>query len=351
MIKFRISQHRLKWAKVLAIGLAALLILVVGSVVIVRKTYEANLKPVSTSPNSQLITVPLGASAQEIATILKKANLIKSTWAFEWYIRNNNLRDRLQAGTYSLRPRLDIEQIADILTEGRVDTGLVTILPAQRLDQIKQVFINKYGFDPKDVDAALNPDNYTDHPALVDKPRSASLEGYLYPESFQKTAATKPKNIIKQSLDQMQKHLTPELREAIVRQGLTVHQGIILASIVEKEVGKASDRPIVAQVFYSRFRQGLLLGSDVTAYYGSIKDGKAPSLTYDSPYNTLLHPGLPPGPISNVSDSSLQAVANPATTDYLYFVSGDDGNTYFSHTLEEHQQLTQQHCKKLCNTQ
>ncbi len=94
---------------------------------------------------------------------------------------------------------------------------------------------------------------------------------------------------------------------------------------------------------------GIPLGSDVTAYYGARINGQPPSTSYDSPYNTLLHKGLPPGPISNVSDSSLSAVAHPANTDWLYFVSGDNGNTYFSKTLEEHQALTAQYCHKLCS--
>jgi UPF0755 protein len=93
----------------------------------------------------------------------------------------------------------------------------------------------------------------------------------------------------------------------------------------------------------------MALGSDVTAYYGSILAGKTPSIHYDTPYNTLLHTGLPPGPISNVSDSSLDAVANPVPTDWLYFVAGDDGTTHFSKTLEEHEALTQQYCHKLCS--
>jgi UPF0755 protein len=349
MVKYSFPTFRSRFSKTMLLILVGIVVLTSGTVITIRKVYTDNLRALNTSQQSHLITVPSGASTKEIGAILKKANLIRSSWAFEWYIRNHNLRDRLQAGTYSLRPSLSIEQIADVLTEGRVDVGLVTILPAQRIDQIKQVFINKYGFDPKDVDDSLNPDNYVDHPALVDKPRGASLEGYLYPESFQKTADTKPETIVRQSLDEMQKHLTPELRTGIVRQGLTVHEGVILASIIEQEVGKQSDRATVAQVFLKRRQMDMPLGSDVTAFYGAIKDGKTPSLTYDSPYNTLIHKGLPPGPISNVSDSSLQAVANPSPTDYLYFVAGDDGITYFSHTLQEHEALTQAHCKKLCN--
>jgi UPF0755 protein len=263
-------------------------------------------------------------------------------------VRNHDARDRLQAGTYSLRPNQGVIEIVTILTHGKVATDKVTILPGQRLEQIKEALINNAGFSAAGVDAALDPSLYADSPALADKPRTASLEGYLYPETFQKTADTKPGTIIEASLNEMQKHLTPEIRSAIARQGLTVHEGVILASIIEQEVSNPQDKPVVAQIFLRRLREGMQLGSDVTAFYGAIAAGQAASVNYDSPYNTRLHTGLPPGPISNVSASSLAAVAQPAGTDYLYFVAGDDGVTYFSHTLAEHEALTAQHCKKLC---
>lgn len=335
--------------------IAVFLVLVIGgSIFAVRKTYESNLRPVSDSQKSHLVTIPLGSSVKEIAVILKKADLIRSTWAFEWYIRNHNLREELKAGTYSLHPNLNVSEIAEVLTQGKIDTALVTILPAQRIDQIRDALINKYQFNASDVDAALNPALYIDHPALVDKPRNASLEGYLYPESFQKTATTKPETIIRASLDQMHKYLTPEIRAGIVKQGLNVHQGVILASIIEQEVTKPEDKKQVAQVFLKRLREGKMLESDATAGYGAILEGKKESLTYDSPYNTYKHTGLTPGPISNVGKASLESVANPASTDYLYFVSGDpddkgNSTTYFSKTLEEHQAFTRQYCKKQCS--
>ena len=313
----------------------------------IRHGYYENLKPVSSSQKSQLITVKTGSTATDIAVQLKQAGLIKQTWAFEWYVRNHNLRDKLQAGSYYFQPSQGVAQIADILTKGKVATALFTILPGKRIDQIKAAMVNA-GFDPQEVEQAFNPDLYKDHPALVDKPAGASLEGYLYPESFQKRPDTKPSTIVTASLDEMQKRLTPDIRAAFTKEGLTVHQGVILASVVEQEVSNAADRPTVAQVFLKRLQSGMQLGSDVTAFYGSIIAGQAPSVGYDSPYNTRIHSGLPPGPISNVTLTSLQAVANPASTDYVYFVAGDDGKTYFSHTLAEHQALTKQYCKKLC---
>jgi len=129
---------------------------------------------------------------------------------------------------------------------------------------------------------------------------------------------------------------------------------MVLASILEKEVSNANDRAQAAQVFLTRLHNGTTLGSDVTAIYGAIAAGKTTltqgaMLAYDSPYNTLQHPGLPPTPISSISVSSLNAAAHPANTNWLYFVSGDDGKTYFSTTLEEHNQQTAQYCHKLCS--
>lgn len=352
MAKYSLHTSRSRLSKILITIMIVIAVILGVTVIAIRRVYDTNLRPVSTSQKSQLVTVEKGSSVKQVAAELKELNLIRSSWAFEWYVRNHNLRDKVQAGTYSLRPNLSAPEIVTILTKGKVETALVTILPAQRLDQVKESFINKYGFNADEVETAFNPDNYADHPALVDKPRGASLEGYLYPESFQKTAATKAATIVRASLDEMQKHLTPELRAGIVRQGLTVHQGVILASIIEQEVNKAEDKPIVAQVFLKRLRTPMQLGSDVTAFYGAIMAGKEPSVIYDSPYNTRLHDGMPPGPISNVSAASLSAVANPANTNFVYFVAGDGpdtGKTYFSHTLEEHEQLTREHCKKLCN--
>jgi UPF0755 protein len=224
----------------------------------------------------------------------------------------------------------------------------VTILPGQRIDQIRDTLI-KAGFSASDVSAALDPSSYAGNPALADNPAGASLEGFLYPDSFQKTTNTRPQVIVQESLNETAQHLTPNVRAAFAGEGLSVYQGVTLASIVEQEVSKDSDRAQAAQVFLSRIKQGISLGSDVTAFYGAIVAGKTPSTTYDSPYNTLLHKDLPPGPISNVNDSSLNAVAHPAHTNWLYFVSGDNGNTYFSNTLDQQQANTQQYCHKLCS--
>jgi len=333
----------------LLVVIAVLLVLLAGATLYVRHVYFRDLEPLaSSSQKAQLVTVAQGASADAIAKQLKDAGLIRSAWAFKLYVSSKNVRTGLEAGTYSLDASQSVAQIVSLMTHGKVATDLVTILPAQRLDQISSALRN-YGFSADDIKMALDPATYANNPALVDKPAAANLEGYLYPDSYQKTSNTTAKEVILESLKEMDAQLTPDIRAAFASEGLSTYQGITLASVVEQEVSTQSDRQQAAQVFISRLKQGSPLGSDVTAYYGSQIAGHGKSLQYDSPYNTLIHTGLPPTPISNVNASALQAVAHPANTDWLYFVTGDDGVTHFSHTLAEHQAATAQYCHKLCS--
>jgi UPF0755 protein len=335
--------------KRLVIITVVLLVMLVAATAVVRHIYFENLKAVSTSTGqAKRITIESGATNDQIAAQLKNNGLIRSTWAFRLYVNSKDVRDDLEAGTYVLETSQSLPEIVSQLTHGKIATDLVTIIPGQRLDQIRSTLTN-YGFAKADIDVALEPATYANNPALVDKPSGASLEGYIYPDSYQKTDATKPQQVIEASLKEMDAKLTPELRTAFAKQGLSTYEGVVLASVVEQEVSRASDRAIVAQVFLKRLHSDMQLGSDVTALYGSHLAGKTGSLTYDSPYNTLIHKGLPPTPISNLSNSSLQAVAHPAATDYLYFVAGDDGATHFTHTFEEHEAAISQYCKKLCN--
>jgi UPF0755 protein len=323
------------------------LALIIAGMIGIRVFYNINLGPVSKSAETQTIVVNRGATVDEVANELKAKNLIRNSLVFQLYIRSKESKNPLIAGTYKLQPSLSTPQIVSILSDGKVATDLVTILPGQRIDQIRKSLINS-GFKEVDVDKALDPQTYKDNPALVDKPAGAGLEGYLYPESFQKTSTTKPQEIVEESLNLMNKHLTPSIRAAFAKQGLDVYQGITLASVVEQEAYRPQDRGQIAQVFLSRLTLGMALQSDPTAKYGALKDQRLGTSTYQASYSTYAHTGLPPSPISNVSAGSLEAVANPAPTDWLYFVAGDDGTTHFSHTLEEHQQLTQQYCTKLC---
>lgn len=329
--------------------MALVLILAVGGAVIARQRYYSYLQPVSRNQTTQIFTVKEGDSVRQIADNLSKAHLIRSSWAFQLYVQRADQAKQLQAGTYALAPSEGIPEIASVLTAGQVTTKLVTILPGRRIDQVRSDLINKYGFSPSSVDKALDPSNYTDLPALAYKPDDVhTLEGLLWPDSYQKQPDTDPSVIVRESLVAMGQHLTPDVQAGFASEGLTTYQGLTLASMIIQEVNKPSDQPQVAQVFLSRYKSGSTLGSDVTARYGAIAAGLAPSLTYDSPYNTLIHTGWPPSPISTISASTLDAALHPAPTNWLYFVTGDNGNTYFSTNLQDHEAQVQQYCHKLC---
>lgn len=329
---------------IILVGLA----LIVAATFAARQMYYNNLEPVDVSKTETTeFTIELGTSVDDIAANLQQAGLIRSSWAFALYVNSKQARNDLQAGTYSLSPSQDVATIVSVLTHGLVATDSVTILPGQRIDQIREALINS-GFETSEVDTALKASTYSGHPALVDKPASASLEGYIYPETFHKTDITTAQDIITLSLDEMSDRLTPELRNNYAQQGLSVFEGITLASIVENEATNYDDRRTVAQVYLKRLKEGMAFQADPTVYYAAAVKGVEPDLSIDSPYNTYKHKGLPPGPISNVSETSLKAVANPTNTNWLFFITGDDGKMYYANTFEEHEINVDQHCKEGC---
>jgi UPF0755 protein len=325
-----------------------LLILMIGGLLMARHIYSADLQSVSNSQKTTIFTVKTGSSVKDIADELEQAHLIRSAWAMQLYVHSKELTNELQAGTYAFSPSQTTSQIVNTMTQGKVTTRLVTILPGRRIDQVRADLINA-GFSPTAVDQALNPAQYADLSVLAFKPADVNtLEGLLWPDSFQKDPTTDPSVIVRESLTEMGQHLTSSVQAAFAAEGLTTYQGLTLTSIIDQEVSRSGDQTQVAQVFLSRLKANSTLGSDVTANYGAVAAGQAPSLSFDSPYNTLLHTGLPPTPISTISSSSLNAATHPANTSWLYFVTGDDGTTYFSTTLQQHQAQTQQYCHKLC---
>jgi len=335
-------------SKRLLVILAAVILLLGGGVISLRTWYVHNLSPVSSSASVKYFTVTPGASLHQIAVKLKNAGLIRNSRVFETYVRSNELHDKLQAGTYSLAPSMGVDQIVKKMVNGDVAKNLLTILPQKRLGEVKQAFAAA-GYSAAQINQAFDPASYRGHPVLASLPPGASLEGYLYPDSFEKQADTPATDIVRQSLDEMQKYLSQDVINGFGAHSLNVYQGITLASIVAQETDDPTYQPTVAQVFLSRLSINMALGSDVTAFYASAIAGvNPPNLAIDSPYNTHLQPGLPPGPISNMTKDALNAVAHPATTDYLYFVAGDDGKMHFAHTQAEHEDNIAKYCQKKC---
>ncbi len=253
------------------------------------------------------------------------------------------------------RNRERAEYYAQLEAEMAPEVFEFEIKPGETIFDVEKA-LTEVGYSAEEVEQALNA-SY-DYDFLKERPEGASLEGYLFGEKYEFYKTDSVETVIKKFLDKMGEVITENnLKEKYSEQGLTLFEGITLASVVQKEA-KTEDRPTVAQVFLSRLENGIMLGSDVTVSYAldkvdpdrqTYKDNQS-ALKIDSCYNTRVYRGLPCGPISNPGLSSLLAVANPSDTAYLYFLTGDDGVMYYSYTEYEHNQKAYQHCKELCNT-
>lgn len=339
--RYSVKGGRSGWSW-LWIGLSVLAIAIIAAAIGFYIWYSSSLAPVSNSKTTQLFTVDDGSSAHQIADGLKSLGLIRSPSAFILYIDVHNYRGKLQAGTYKFNPSLSARVIAGMMARGEIDKNWITILPGKRLDQIKQVF-KQVGYSDSQISSAFSPATYSDEPLVAKLPAGASLEGLLYPDSFQRAPSTPASAIVRESIEEMQSKLTPDIINGFKQQGLTPYQGITLSSIVYQESGSSAEEPEIAQVFLLRLKDGMRLQSNVTADYAADIAGQPRSVSINSPYNTYLHDGLPPGPISNMTSDALEAVAHPASTNYLFFVVGKDCAIHFSHTQQEHDAAIQKY--------
>lgn len=335
----------MSWKKILPIVLGVVVLVSLVGLLSLRQWYQHNLRPATDVYSEQITVIERGSTTSSIADQLDDENLIRSARAFDWYVNSYDTDKFLQAGTYKLSPSFSAQEIAQIMLDGKVETDLVRISPGLRLDQVATSLVES-GFNKAEVEAAINGD-YT-NPLFQDKPPGTSLEGYIFPETYQTTNASTAKSVLEHSFNIFYGQLSSEIMAGISRQDLNLYEAITLASIIQKEVAEPEVQRQVAQVFLKRLDEGMVLGSDVTFIYAAEVVGEQPTVDYDSPYNTRVNPGLPPGPIANFNLSALEAVANPAEGDYLFFVAGDDGKTYFANTLAEHEANVAKYCFKLC---
>jgi UPF0755 protein len=303
--------------------------------------YQLSIRPVDAgSQTTKLVTIESGMGADAIADLLEDQAIIRSSTGFSIYASVKGVKTKLRAGTYQLGPNLSVAEIVDKLVRGDIAKRTVTFVPGRRLDQLELVLLEA-GYDQPAVTAALKGSGRKILDGIL--PKGATLEGYLFAETYILPLEAGPEVVIEQAVKQFMKQLTDEVKQGIESQGLTVHEAVILASIVQQESKDPQDQRQIAQVFLKRLREGISLGADPTFKYAAAIMGVPASTTIDSPYNTRIYKGLPPGPIGNFSKTALEAVANPAEGDYLFFVAGKDNVTRFSRTLAEHEALKRQY--------
>lgn len=338
----------------LAIISAVGIILLAGLVVlIIWQWFQLGQKPADSRQTSlELFVVEQGQSLERIAEALEDRDLIRSATAFKWYVRVGDHYSEFQAGNFEVSPSMTVAEIVEILKYGQASNQRVTIFPGRRLDELA-VSLQEQGFSDSIVTTALSADRWLDHPAAGWWPAGASLEGYLYPETFNVTGfeQSDADSLVRRSLNEFSRVLkdNPELEAGFGRQELTVHQAVVLASIVAGEASRPDDMAKVAQVFLKRYHRGASLGADSPVLYAHRAFGRSLDFKVDHDYNTRLRAGLPPGPISNVDIEALRAVAEPADTDYYFFVAGDDGTIYFNETLSGHNRDANLYCHRACD--
>ena len=286
----------------------------------------------------QFVEIPAGAGSGSMARRLEEAGVVRSATAFRAAVWLRGSSRRLQAGEYRFDQPMTTAQVVDKIARGDVYVRAITFREGLTNREMAALFESgSFGAAADFLTAARNVKLVTDF-----DPAARDLEGYLFPDTYTLQRKTTAAQLVERMVSRFRKTLTPEMREEAGARGLSVRQLVTLASLVEKETGKAEERPIVAGVYTNRLRVRMPLQCDPTVIYAMMLAGRyegnirREDLQMDSPYNTYRYPGLPPGPIAAPGEASLRAAAAPADVPYLYFVSRNDGSHVFATTLDEH---------------
>ncbi|WP_448383378.1 endolytic transglycosylase MltG [Desulfosoma sp.] len=284
------------------------------------------------------VVLSTGMSAQAVASVLEKEGVVSDGRLFYWYARIHGLADKMKAGEYRFPPAAPPRLVLDTLVQGKVVVHKVTIPEGATVKDVARL-VAKTGLVEPERLVDLAQDRHL--MVSLGVRDAATLEGYLFPETYLFRRTDRPQDMVRRMVLEFWRRFSPE-RQAQARQmGFTVHQAVTLASLVEKEAVVDAERPVIAGVFLNRLQRNMPLQSDPTAVY-DLEDFAGPirrrHLDRESPYNTYLHKGLPPGPICNPGEKSLRAVLDPKKNGYLYFVSNNDGTHTFSVTYDEHLQ-------------
>lgn len=286
------------------------------------------------------VVIPSGSTAEDIGEILRDAGLVRSASQFETAARAAGVDASLQSGTYELITGSTIQELIDELRAGpRIVVFDVTIREGLRVTEIIDVLAEASGLDRAAFVQALESGLVdTDIIDLSDNPTLRDWEGLLFPDTYRFSEAATPADMLARLANTMEQRMDAVDWSSFEAAGYTRYQGIIIASLIESEVRVGEERPIVSSVIRNRLNDGARLDIDATVLYAmDIRDPAGINVEFDSPYNTRLVAGLPPGPISAPGLAALKAAAAPADTEFRYYVlAEEDGSHAFAVTLDEH---------------
>lgn len=285
--------------------------------------------------SSKIFEVPPQSTFRGIAEDLQKEGLIRSHWSIVAFAKFRGQDTSIMAGEYELSPSMLPSEILEKMASGKMFLRKITLKEGASMWEIGPALEQQGILSRVDFEKLLKDSELLAELGIA----GVSLEGYLFPETYQFPNKTPAKRIVLAMHEQLQKRWLPEWDARLKELAMTKHQLLTLASIIEKESGSPGEQPIISSVFHNRLKKGMKLQADPTVIYGIPNfNGNITKedLQNPTPYNTYVIDGLPPGPIANPGLSAIKAALFPATTNFLYFVANRQGGHIFSETLEAH---------------
>ncbi len=330
-------------------GIVIVLLVILGGTLLYGRS---QLEPPATAAGAPVtITVRSGEQLDTLVSDLASHGLIRSTFWFGWYARLQGLGSKLLGGEFILDDAMSASYIVQRL-EGAAQMGTHEVLLTEGLtaaQMAKKIAAAGIGITADQYMAEVQKGSFSE-PFLAGRPAGASLEGFLFPDTYDIPARSTAHDVVQMQLADFANKAMPLLTGLSPAQ---LYSTLTVASITEREAQFDSDRALVAGVVDNRLANTMLLQLDSTVTYGLGLSGgtlTAQQLATDTPYNTYLHPGLPPTPISNPGASSIAAAVHPASTSYLFFLSDCSGHNHYSVSAAEHQQQIVQYLSKPCGT-
>jgi UPF0755 protein len=314
--------------------LVIIILLVIGVPLVLNQFYNYLLTPVSKQQSFKRFVIVPGQPFSQIAKNLEKEKLIRSALAFRLLTAQLGITNKIQPGDYSLPTNLSSQDLARLLTHGALDIW-ITFPEGQRIEQQAAI-----------IDERLNtPDNNL-YQFNKDQYIAAAQEGYMFPDTYLVSKEATASGVAEKLRGTFNNKVPRSLLLEGIKNNLTENEVVTLASIIERESRSNEERPIIAGILLNRLKEGMPLQVDATVQYAKGYDSGNntwwPQVTIDdyksvdSPYNTYLHTGLPPGPISNPGLESIRAAAGPANTPYLYYLHDTNGKIHYAKTGEQH---------------
>lgn len=307
-------------------------------------------QPAGSDPAPIEFEIQPGETLNQIADRLFRLGLISDVELFRRYLQYNNLDVGIEAGKFTLAKTMTIPEVAQALQQGRREELTLTVPEGKRIEEVAVLVVTQVPQINADEFLALARDAArwkSQFAFLSDVPDGASLEGFLFPDTYRLPLETGAQDAVERMLRNFDQKITPQMRADVQAAGQSLWDVVRLASIIEREAFVADERPLIAGVYANRLKQGWTLDADPTIQYalGQSRDPSNwwPDLTLedyqgvDEPYNTYRNVGLPPGPIANPGLSSINAAIYPQVSDFFFFRAScnKDGTHQFARTLEE----------------